>query len=131
MEKIKVVAYMRFGKAEDANTIDYEKINREVYAELCEKRGMELVDTYCDYGYSTKKKRLGFIKMMEDSKTGKFQRVIVKSTTKLNDNIKEFIQTVQELKKNGVSVWLAKYDCLAEELLEELKPLIEKITKKQ
>ena len=96
MEKIKVVAYMRFGKAEDANTIDYEKINREVYAELCEKRGMELVDTYCDYGYSTKKKRLGFIKMMEDSKTGKFQRVIVKSTTKLNDNIKEFIQTVQE-----------------------------------
>ena len=56
---------------------------------------------------------------------------LVKSTTKLNDNIKEFIQTVQELKKNGVSVWLAKYDCLAEELLEELKPLIEKITKKQ
>lgn len=106
MDKIKTVAYLRYGCADGESTKELVRRDTGFYTEICAEKGMELVDVYYDHASAHVKDRLGLKKLLDDSSTGKFQRVIVKSISKLSRDTMEALNLVRQLKENGVSVWL-------------------------
>ena len=105
VEKIKTVAYLRYGCSDGTSTSELIKRDTELYRTICEKKGMELVDVYFDHASGRQKERLGLQKLMDDCKTGKFQRVIVKSISKLSRNTIEQVKLLRQMKENRVSLW--------------------------
>ena len=68
---------------------------------------MRLVDIYADEGITgtEMKKRDEFLRMIKDAKTGKIDRVLVKSVLRFARNSLDCIETIRTLKENGVSVY--------------------------
>lgn len=64
-------------------------------------------DIYADQGITgtSVEKRDDFLRMMEDSRSGRIDRILVKSTSRFARNIKESLEAVRELKSLGVSVY--------------------------
>lgn len=65
------------------------------------------VTSYADQGITgtSVEKRDDFLRMMEDSRSGRIDRILVKSTSRFARNIKESLEAVRELKSLGVSVY--------------------------
>ena len=106
MEKVKTVAYLRYGNSSTENIVELIERDKKIYAGICENNDMELVDVYFDQACGREKDRAGFLQMMDDSTTGKFQRVIVKNLSKLSRDTMEAVNIIRQLKENGASVWL-------------------------
>lgn len=64
-------------------------------------------DIYADQGITgtSVEKRDDFLRMMEDSRSGRIDRILVKSTSRFARNTKESLEAVRELKSLGVSVY--------------------------
>lgn len=105
MEKIKTVAYLRYGCSDGESTSELVRRDTGFYRALCEEKGMELVDVYFDHASGNCKERLGFKKLMDDSQTGKFERIIVKHIGKLARDSMEVINILRQLKENEISLW--------------------------
>ena len=105
MKKIKTVAYLRYGCSDRESTSELVRRDTGFYRVFCEEKDMELVDVYFDHASGNCKERLGFKKLMDDSQTGKFERVIVKHIGKLARNSMEVVNVLRQLKENGISLW--------------------------
>lgn len=105
MEKIKTVAYLRYGCSDGESTSELVRRDTGFYRAFCEEKGMELVDVYFDHASGNCKERLGLKKLMDDSQTGKFERVITKQITKLSRDTEEQINIIRQLNENGISLW--------------------------
>ena len=68
------------------------------------------MDIYADEGITglEARKRDDFNRMMEDCRTGKIDRVLVKSISRFARNTKEYIQFVRELLRLGISIHFEK-----------------------
>lgn len=64
-------------------------------------------DIYADQGITgtSVEKRDDFLRMMEDCRSGRIDRILVKSTSRFARNTKESLEAVRELKSLGVSVY--------------------------
>ena len=81
------------------------------YSSLIQKNpDWEYAGVYADYGISGTgiKKRQDFQRMLEDAKAGKIDIILTKSIQRFARNTVDLLQTVRQLKEQGVEVWFEK-----------------------
>ncbi|MCD7751507.1 MAG: recombinase family protein, partial [Lachnospiraceae bacterium] len=104
---IRIAAYCRVSTDMDAQESSIEA-QKEAYADLVESTPeWKLVDIYADEGISgtQMKKRDAFLRMMQDCRDGKIDRVVTKSISRFARNTLDCLACVRELKDIGVPVF--------------------------
>ena len=98
-----IAAYCRVStdKEDQLNSLETQKLFFEEYAK---RNGHVLVRIYADEGITgTKlKARRQFQQMMADAELGMFQMLVVKDISRFARNTVEFLQSVRQLKSNGI-----------------------------
>lgn len=102
---MKYAAYCRVstGSEEQLNSLVNQQ---QFFEEYVRKRGDILVKVYADRGISGKsmQKREEFMKLLEDSKRGIFDAVLVKDISRFARNTLDFLTGIRILKSRGVDV---------------------------
>lgn len=103
-KRIRVAGYLRVSTEEQAEEGYSIQAQEEVIRKACEIQGKEVVKVYADKGISGKSTndRLALKELMEDSKKGLFDEVMVWKTSRLARNMLDLLQIVNELEKNNV-----------------------------
>lgn len=100
-----VVAYCRVSteKEDQLNSFEAQK---SFFTEYAKKNGYHLIRIYADEGITgtSTKKRAEFNLMMEDSKKGIFECVLVKDVSRLARNTYDFLKSIRELKARNINV---------------------------
>jgi len=100
-----IAAYCRVStdKSDQINSLETQK---KFFQEYTEKNGHKLVRVYADEGISgTKiKNRKEFQQLMEDSKRGMFDMVVVKDISRFARNTVDLLQSVRTLKALGIEM---------------------------
>jgi site-specific DNA recombinase len=121
-EKLRVCAYARVSSDSDdqlnsfAAQVDY-------YTELINgNEEWELVDIYADEGITGTRadKRDDFLRMMNDCRKGRIDRILVKSVSRFSRNIRDCLAALRELKALGVEVEFEKERIKTAEMHDEL-----------
>lgn len=101
---MKVAAYIRVStdKNEQELSLEHQTAMLQAYAK---SRNEELVEVYADKGKSGTKmaNRTGLLRMLEDAKRGKFQKIYVKDVSRLCRNVREFLGILQDLEDLGIN----------------------------
>lgn len=100
-----VVAYCRVSteKEDQLNSFETQK---SFFTEYAKKNDYNLIRIYADEGITgtSTKKRAEFNLMMEDSKKGIFECVLVKDVSRLARNTYDFLKSIRELKARNINV---------------------------
>lgn len=121
-EKLRVCAYARVSSDSDdqlnsfAAQVDY-------YTEfITGNEEWELVDIYADEGITGTRadKRDDFLRMMNDCRKGRIDRILVKSVSRFSRNIRDCLAALRELKALGVEVEFEKERIKTAEMHDEL-----------
>ena len=108
-KKARVAAYCRVSsdKSEQSNSYAVQKAYfTNLYAH---SETEELVGIYADIGSGTSNiYRTEFLRMLDDCRHRRIDRIITKSLSRFARNTKECLQTLRELKKLGVTVAFEK-----------------------
>lgn len=97
---MQVAAYCRVSTLEEAQAGSFE-LQLQHYREMIEKNSeWQLVEIYADEGVSgtSMKKRINFIRMIEDCKAGKINLIITKSVSRFARNTRDCLEVVRQLK---------------------------------
>ena len=110
VKKTRVAAYARVSSdSEDQrHSFSAQVIH---YTNLIENEPMyELVDIYADEGISgtSTEKRTEFLRMIDDARNGKIDKIIAKSLSRFSRNQLDSISTIRELKSLGIDVVFEK-----------------------
>lgn len=102
-KKIRVAAYCRVSTEKEEQLLSLEG-QKNFFVDYAGRQGYDLVELYADEGISgTKlKNRAAFLRMMEDAKRGRFEKLLVKDVSRLARNTVDFLQTLRELKAMGI-----------------------------
>jgi DNA invertase Pin-like site-specific DNA recombinase len=107
-KKLRVAAYCRVSTKTDEQALSYEA-QKEYYRDYIERNpDWEVAGIYADKMSGTDtQKRDGFMRLIEDCKQGKIDRVITKSLERFSRNAKQFLNTIDELRMLNppVTVW--------------------------
>lgn len=107
---MKVAAYIRVStdKEEQKLSFEHQKTMLERYAS---DHNDELIEVYADEGKSGTKmqNRPGLLRMLEDAKRGKFQKIYAKDVSRICRNTFDFIQMGRDLEKVGVRFHLMDF----------------------
>jgi len=105
-DRCKVAAYVRVSSGKDT-MLHSLAAQVSYYQNLIKKNpDWELVGVYIDEALSgTKSNRPDFQKMLDDCRAGRIEKVITKSISRFARNTVTLLQTVRELKANGVDVY--------------------------
>ena len=108
---VRVAAYARVSADKDAAFHSLET-QIEYYEHYVDTHpDWQLVEVYSDNAVSgTVVDRPEFIRMMEDARAGKIDRIITKSITRFARNTVVLLESVRELKHLGVDVYFEKED---------------------
>lgn len=102
---MKIAAYCRVStdREEQRDSLAHQK---EFFLEYAGKNGHELFRLYADEGITgtSLKKRVEFLRMMEDARLGLFELVVVKDISRVARNTVDFLQSIRILKSMGVNV---------------------------
>ncbi len=106
-KKIRLAAYCRVSSNSEEQRHSFATQIRYYSQYVKENPKYELVDIYADEGLTgtemQNRQELG--RLMQDCKSGKIDRIIVKSVSRLSRNTEELIFTVRTLKSLGVDVF--------------------------
>lgn len=97
---MRVAAYCRVSTDDDAQSSSYE-LQLQHYREMINKNpDWELVDIYADEGISgtSVKKRVNFLRMIDDCHAGKIDMIITKSVSRFARNTLDCLDNVRKLK---------------------------------
>lgn len=102
---MKIAAYCRVSTEKEAQIDSLEK-QIEFFNEFTKKNGYDLYKLYADEGISGKqiKHRKQFQQMMQDAKSKKFEKVVVKDVSRFARNTVDLLQSIRELKSYGIEV---------------------------
>ncbi len=112
MEKIKIACYCRVSTKNENQQSSIEN-QQAFFTEFVERNPQyELYNIYADEGISGKsiKRRAAFQQMIQDAKTGCFQKILVKDISRLARNVVDLLETVRELRKYNVAVDFVTYN---------------------
>ena len=100
-----VVAYCRVSTKKDSQFDSFEA-QKKFFVDYAEKNNLNLIRIYADRGITgtSTKKRIEFNKMMDDSKKGIFECVLVKDVSRLSRNILDLVGCIRELKARDINV---------------------------
>ena len=106
-KKLLVAAYARVSTEKEEQEDSFER-QVEHYKQLINsKPDWQYVDIYADPGISGTRaeKRPDFMRMIEDCRAGKIQKVLVKSISRFARNTVDALNYIRELKDLGISVY--------------------------
>lgn len=100
-----VVAYCRVStnKEDQLNSFEAQK---EFFIDYAEKNNLNLVRIYADEGITgtSTKKRVEFNRMIEDSRKGIFECILVKDVSRFARNTVDFLQSIRDLRALNINV---------------------------
>ncbi|MFW8052710.1 recombinase family protein [Vagococcus fluvialis] len=109
-QKTRVAAYCRVSTYAEAQSGSYELQIQSYQEKIQNNTDWELVDIYADQGVSgtSMKKRINFNRMLDDSRAGKIDLILVKSISRFSRNTLDFISVYRELKTltNPVGIFI-------------------------
>ena len=105
--KLRVAAYARVSSNSEDQKHSFAAQNAYYSKLITDNPDWELADVYADKGITgtSVEKREDFLRMMEDCRKGRIDRILVKSSSRFARNAKESLEAVRELKALGVSVY--------------------------
>ena len=105
--RLRVAAYARVSSNSEDQKHSFVAQNAYYSKLITDNPDWELVDVYADKGITgtSIEKREDFLRMMEDCRKGRIDRILVKSSSRFARNAKESLEAVRELKALGVSVY--------------------------
>lgn len=105
--KLRVAAYARVSSNSEDQKHSFAAQNAYYSKLITDNPNWELADIYADQGITgtSMEKRDDFLRMMEDCRRGRIDRILVKSSSRFARNTKESLEAVRELKALGVSVY--------------------------
>lgn len=105
--KLRVAAYARVSSNSEDQKHSFVAQNAYYSKLITDNPDWELVDVYADKGITgtSVEKREDFLRMMEDCRKGRIDRILVKSSSRFARNAKESLEMVRELKALGISVY--------------------------
>ena len=119
--KLRVAAYTRVSSNSRDQLHSFVVQNAHYSKLITDNPKWELVDVYADKGITgtSVEKRDDFLRMMEDCRSGRIDRILVKSTSRFARNTKESLEAVRELKSLGVSVYFEEQNIDTEQATGE------------
>lgn len=105
--KLRVAAYARVSSNSEDQKHSFAAQNAYYSKLIIGNPDWELADIYADQGITGTSidKRDDFLRMMEDCRKGRIDRILVKSSSRFARNTKESLEAVRELAALGVSVY--------------------------
>ena len=105
--KLRVAAYARVSSNSEDQKHSFAAQNAYYSKLITDNPDWELADVYADQGITGTSidKRDDFLRMMEDCRKGRIDRILVKSSSRFARNAKESLEAVRELAALGVSVY--------------------------
>ena len=105
--KLRVAAYARVSSNSEDQKHSFAAQNAYYSKLITNNPDWELADIYADQGITGTSidKRDDFLRMMEDCRKGRIDRILVKSSSRFARNAKESLEAVRELAALGVSVY--------------------------
>ena len=105
--KLRVAAYARVSTNSEDQKHSFAAQNAYYSKLIADDPDWELADIYADQGITGTSidKRDDFLRMMEDCRKGRIDRILVKSSSRFARNTKESLEAVRELAALGVSVY--------------------------
>ena len=104
---LRVAAYARVSSDSNDQLHSYAAQTAYFAKLINDNPNWTFADIYADKGITgtSIEKREDFLRMMEDCRNGRIDRILVKSTSRFARNTKESLEAVRELKSLGVSVY--------------------------
>ena len=131
---MKACIYCRTSSDETTNPRDSIKTQENSCREESKKQGAEVVRIYSDIGKSggSIEGRKEFIQMLEDAKTGRFQRIYILDLSRFSRRIIDQETTLEELKKLNVNVYSVVDGNLenGEEVVRQIKGVLNQAQRK-
>jgi len=105
-KRLRVAAYARVSSDSTDQLHSFAAQNAYYSKYITDNPEWEFVDVYADKGITgtTIERRDDFLRMMEDCRRGRIDRILTKSTARFARNTKESLEAVRELKALGISV---------------------------
>ena len=105
--KLRVAAYTRVSSNSKDQEHSFAAQNAYFSKLITDNPDWELADIYADQGITgtSVDKRDDFLRMMEDCRKGRIDRILVKSSSRFARNTKESLAAVRELKSLNISVY--------------------------
>ena len=105
--KLRVAAYTRVSSNSKDQEHSFAAQNAYFSKLITDNSDWELADIYADQGITGTSidKRDDFLRMMEDCRKGRIDRILVKSSSRFARNTKESLAAVRELKSLNISVY--------------------------
>ena len=105
--KLRVAAYTRVSSNSKDQEHSFAAQNAYYSKLITDNPDWELADIYADQGITGTSidKRDDFLRMMEDCRKGRIDRILVKSSSRFARNTKESLAAVRELKSLNISVY--------------------------
>lgn len=105
--KLKVAAYARVSTEKEEQEDSFERQVEHYKQLIASKPEWKYVDIYADPGISGTRaeKRPDFLRMIEDCRAGKIQKILVKSISRFARNTVDALNYIRELKDLGISVY--------------------------
>jgi DNA invertase Pin-like site-specific DNA recombinase len=109
-KKKRVCAYARVSTDTEDQLNSYNAQIQEYTSQIKENQDWEFVNMYADEGISGTgtKKRINFIRMIEDARNGKIDLILVKSLSRFARNTVDCLSIIQELRTIDVEVFFEK-----------------------
>ena len=106
IRKLRVAYYPRVSSKSFEQLLSLNNMIKEAKTEV-EENDWELVDIYADEGKSgiSVKKRPQLNRLLQDCKSGKIDRVIIKSVSRLGRNVVELMEIANSLRETGVAIF--------------------------
>ena len=106
-QKLRVAAYTRVSSNSKDQEHSFAAQNAYFSKLITDNPDWELADIYADQGITGTSidKRDDFLRMMEDCRKGRIDRILVKSSSRFARNTKESLAAVRELKSLNISVY--------------------------
>ena len=120
--KLKVAAYCRVSSSSDDQLNSY-MVQMTYYSHKFENSETEiLVDLYADEGISgtRQEKRTEFLRMMQDCRRGKIDRIYTKSVSRFARNTIDCLRNVRELKSLGITIFFEKENLDTAKITDEM-----------
>ncbi|MFA5561340.1 MAG: recombinase family protein [Eubacteriales bacterium] len=104
---LQVAAYARVSTEKEEQEDNFERQVEHYTQMIASNKDWEKVDIYADPGISGTRaeKRPNFMRMINDCRAGKIEKVLVKSISRFARNTVDALQYIRELKDLGISVY--------------------------
>lgn len=108
--QLRVAAYCRVSTELESQAGSYERQKSHYKEKIQKQEGWILAGIYADEGSSgtVKKKREGFLKLLQDCEGGKIDLILTKSISRFARNTVDLLTTIRSLKSKNIGVYFEK-----------------------